>query len=110
MIFAHSLVLEFEKFYDNLYLICLPVRYFLSRLEGLFLWFLIAGFFSYNIMTIISLFVWFYSTYCVILFRRIWVLHRLSSPKLLITVMILFICATALGEGMRGAVVQHFYY
>ncbi len=106
---AEKLIRDYDFFCDHLFLILLPKAYLLARLSGLSGWFLIGGFCAYNILSIVTVFVWFYGLYCALMLARIWRLHRLSLPRMWGFVSAIFILSAAVGRGLRLLLVACFF-
>ena len=85
-------------------MIYLPVKYFLRRIRGFFIWYLIAGLTAYHFAVVNSLFVWAYATFTLIEFMRIWDLFRLSKAKLIVLMAVLWALGLLCGTLIRTAV------
>lgn len=101
MVFQDILQRDLEQFENQRYLIYLPVKYFLRRFRGFFIWYLIGGFCAYHFAVVNTLFCWVYATLTLTVFVKIWELFRLSKVKLMIFMALLCILGLAAGTGLR---------
>lgn len=101
MVFQDILERDLEYFEKKHYLIYLPVKYFLRRFRGFFIWYLIGGICAYNFAVSITLFCWIYATLTLAVFVKIWALFRLSRVKLMIFMSLLCTVGLLAGIGLR---------
>jgi len=101
MVFQDILQRDLEQFERQRYLIYLPVKYFIRRFWGFFIWYLIAGFCAYHFVVVNSLFCWAYAGITLAVFVQIWELFRLSKTKLYIFIAVLHVLGLLAGTGLR---------
>ena len=104
MVFHDILRRDYEVFENRRQMIYLPVKYFLQRIRGFFIWYLIAGLTAYHFAVVNSLFVWAYATFTLIELMRIWDLFRLSKAKLIVLMAVLWALGLLCGTLIRTAV------
>lgn len=104
MVFHDILRRDYEVFENRRQMIYLPVKYFLRRIRGFFIWYLIAGLTAYHFAVVNSLFVWAYATFTLIEFVRIWELFRLSKAKLIVLMAILWALGLIAGTLLRNLI------
>ena len=104
MVFHDILRRDYEVFENRRQMIYLPVKYFLRRIRGFFIWYPIAGLTAYHFAVVNSLFVWAYATFTLIEFMRIWDLFRLSKAKLIVLMAVLWALGLLCGTLIRTAV------
>lgn len=87
----------------------LPVRFFVLSLGEFFVLLLTASAAAYNVLSLVSVFLWLYVPLLAILFSRIWDLYGLSVPKLYITIGIFFLLSLPLGPPIRYLLYELFH-
>ncbi|MBQ8641703.1 MAG: hypothetical protein IJ480_05740 [Clostridia bacterium] len=86
----------------------LPVRFFVGSLAEFFILLLLASACTYNILYLVSVFLWLYVPVLTILFSKIWDLYGLSVPRLYITVGLFYVLTIPAGPWIRQAFTELF--